>query len=455
MAPILSVYLFLLAVFNKRFVYLHLNVGPVPLYLTEIILGILLAWALFRRRAPWQEFFRPAPLFLGAYLIWGSVRLGIGLWEKTALENGITQTLKDFALVFQALWFFVPFLFERSTLRKIFVAPLVGASFAQVLGWLGFILMGSFNEKHTFLMGFPVGNELALSLYMLSPLLVGWKWSVALWFPFGHLWLTQFVLYMKRIWVFGCLAFSAPCLWGARRGTGIGARSFGALMGATLLSVVIAAGVLELVKGRDLPPYPFPGRSNLTARYTAPTILQPLLRAIEWAIPYTDPVESTVSTTRVLFKGDYQEDSSGNVSLIAFRMHLWRQALFNWTTSPIIGPGFGPRMFSTQLNGKPAEVNGAWISGPHNSFLAVLHRTGLIGLGLISVSLFLCIWPFVIRPRRLQDPWSAFLIAGAASALLFATFNVCLENPQGAVLFWLLLGALARAGQSSPTTASS
>src|SRR6516225_4241731 len=81
---------------------------------------------------------------------------------------------------------------------------------------------------------------------------------------------------------------------------------------------------------------------------------------------------------------------------VQFRLQRWQSTTKVWMTSPVFGVGFGaPIMQDTW--GIKTEIKGARTKGglgafnagmPHNSFLVALARTGLIGLGLICFAWF-------------------------------------------------------------------
>jgi O-antigen ligase len=125
---------------------------------------------------------------------------------------------------------------------------------------------------------------------------------------------------------------------------------------------------------------------------------------------------------------------------MAWRMHMWNQA---WTLAKkfhFLGSGYGPKPVFTDVWGYPSIAYSKWISGPHNSFLTVLFRTGL--LGLLSV-FFVFFSALLICAKNLKNNERAPILFLAIIGIgFFASFNVCLENPQAGIWFWFFLGSI-------------
>lgn len=436
---VLAAFLILLAIYSKQFAYLHLRVAGLGIFVSEVALATVVFFRLPRIRGARVP--KMVLLFGGAYLAWGFLRLGISFSEGWDSSVTLMDTLKQSCIFFLIAWMFVPFLFPLADLRRLFGIALLGVGTAQCLGWLGFLLMGSYGQSHTRLMGFPVGNEVLLPLYPLVYLLWRSPRPELYSLTFGQLWLTQFVLYMKRTWVFSVLVFGIPLLlWkSAGRRAGISKR----LLWPMLAGMALFAMSMVYVGGRSDPPFRHAHETASKAeRENMPAAGRFLLSLIDNVFPYTDPLENQVSFSRIVFKGDLLASGQGVPSMMAFRMHLWRQAWDGFLERPWIGQGFGTHMMQTQLNGLPAVVDGRWISGPHNSFLAVMNRLGLLGLFFLG-GLLLAVAYEGYKAERSTLAW--ILIAAVVNVHFFAFFNVCLENPQGGIWYWLFLGMALRA----------
>jgi len=173
-------------------------------------------------------------------------------------------------------------------------------------------------------------------------------------------------------------------------------------------------------------------------------------------------------TMKKLFNGFYHpEDLDGSnefrFPMMRTRRHMWRTALMDWRKHPIVGVRFGPEV--------PSEVAPGWknaggfetpyappVTGPHNSYLSILARTGLIGA-------FLFAWMLI---RFFRQAWGVHHTSqpiGLFELLIFmvplngaihALLNVGLESPPRAMLMWFFIGILvARYAQCRRTTCAS
>lgn len=75
---------------------------------------------------------------------------------------------------------------------------------------------------------------------------------------------------------------------------------------------------------------------------------------------------------------------------------------------------------------------------PHNSFIGIFYKTGFIGLFLIFLY-FKKIYRIENSLAILKNLDRSQLIPFWLGALLYASFEVALENPQGAFIFWFMI----------------
>jgi O-antigen ligase len=144
---------------------------------------------------------------------------------------------------------------------------------------------------------------------------------------------------------------------------------------------------------------------------------------------------------------NFQNDPDGQ-----FRLQRWRKTAAVWIRSPVFGVGFGaPIMLDSSGENLRGEVGtaaqrgalGAFNVGmPHNSFLMVLARTGLIGLGLICFAWITGIRKAIKRLNgRLIDP-DQLAVAGILIAMIStAALNLFFERPMLCAPFWMMLAA--------------
>lgn len=127
-------------------------------------------------------------------------------------------------------------------------------------------------------------------------------------------------------------------------------------------------------------------------------------------------------------------DSAGTAET---RAVFWRAIIDNSLTSPAtfaFGNGHAQSFFEkTQPYDDFVDPE---LLEPHNSFMGIFYRYGILGLSL----LLLFMWRFVIKASTkstgtYKTPFSA---AVYVLALVFAFFEVVLEGPHGAVIFWIM-----------------
>lgn len=168
-----------------------------------------------------------------------------------------------------------------------------------------------------------------------------------------------------------------------------------------------------------------------------PGLQQRLLGAQDRVRSLVDPFgQATYTSEDSYFKGDNN----------AFRTVWWRLVLAEtWDDAPLTGLGFGYDLandFVLLYNPEAADEFNA--RSPHNIFLTVFGRMGLVGL---AVWAWLCVILVAKTWRALRSDqgeveggkWTALCVI-----LVSACFGVVLEGPMGAVVFWALLGIAAR-----------
>ena len=126
----------------------------------------------------------------------------------------------------------------------------------------------------------------------------------------------------------------------------------------------------------------------------------------------------------------------------AHRIAMWGQILKRTARQPMLGEGFGPP-FSAFFGGRFYDYSERRLH-PHNSFLWILNRMGIIGFGVFCF-LILKFYSSGIRAYRLLNAGKskAYLLALLSSHLcisIFAFFNVVLEGPSMGIFFWIIMG---------------
>jgi hypothetical protein len=128
-----------------------------------------------------------------------------------------------------------------------------------------------------------------------------------------------------------------------------------------------------------------------------------------------------------------------------YRIEYWQRLLVPALRNPIIGHGFGaydPRLIPPR---QTCRTGAGKCTDPHNSFIAIAYRAGLLAAGSLIVLLGVLVIRG-IRVARASDGWrrasTSALTAAVVYLGLFAAFNVGLELPYFAVVFWSAVGLL-------------
>jgi len=374
-------------------------------------------------------------------------------------EVGLLQILRDFAISYQSLWVLFGLCLSKKEWKRILSALLIAAACLQLLAWGYFIATGEMSLRGiSGFYGLP-GNEVITPLFPLSFVIWETRWAMLLGSVFGLTILGQYFNYLKRNWVFSFLALATPVavLSGHPRFSRmsrfrVGLRALAIGLG---FGVITIAGVtyrtdsaffmsvmehplvmlsslqgLQNLHQDESEPAPVEVAQDIENQNNAKLVIKPRPSSLDYVREY-------------LFHGDMTRDQNGEItSIMTWRWFLWRQAIEGFLASPILGQGFGPRVVIQQWGNVAATHKGKWISGPHNSFLTLAFRLGLLGmLPLLGMLIFSGYRWFNTRGR---SRWTDIGMSCLVSVTLYAAFNVCLENPQAGIWFWLFLGFAIR-----------
>ena len=130
------------------------------------------------------------------------------------------------------------------------------------------------------------------------------------------------------------------------------------------------------------------------------------------------------------------------------RGFMWRRAIKDWRQNPLFGIRFIPEVPSYIRSWRANTGGFPWpndppTSGPHNSYLSVLARMGIIGFVFLTMIAF--VWlrtVFRLCREGSMDLIDLFFIFVPLNGAVFAFFNVGFESPHNCVLMWLFLGFL-------------
>ena len=136
----------------------------------------------------------------------------------------------------------------------------------------------------------------------------------------------------------------------------------------------------------------------------------------------------------------------------SWRLAIWRYMVRQTLKEPFFGVGFGkPTNFvwnGTRYDARVGDTSNPFdVVAPHNSFVNLLYRTGLVGfLGLLAILAVAAIRVWRALHASGASQFDRAVLLGCVGAFVFsaviASFNVALEAPFLALIFWLYLALL-------------
>ena len=133
----------------------------------------------------------------------------------------------------------------------------------------------------------------------------------------------------------------------------------------------------------------------------------------------------------------------------AFRMVRWKNAIGTWLQDPLFGAGFGRNILNVMYLGdwSGEKFN---MGMPHNTFLFLLARMGLIGFSLVVF----CWAGGVVRiakaVRRSHQPDELAALNILVAMAGFGAFVLFFERPMNNASFWIMLAVAQRLVDTSP-----
>ena len=172
------------------------------------------------------------------------------------------------------------------------------------------------------------------------------------------------------------------------------------------------------------------------------------------AVDTTTPpaVDTTTPTVTAAIRESFDPTSpSGMNANVRWRISYWKFVIEESAERPLLGTGFGHAANFRWSNilydarvGNAADPND--VTPPHNSFLNVLYRTGLLGFIPLVTLVGVALWRTARELRRPLSRERRALLVGLACLLAFvlviANFNVALEGPYMGMFFWTILSLL-------------
>jgi len=437
-------YLAGLAAFGRRFAYLRINIAGFPLFISEITLGLALLYLLTQKDIKNKISTLPKNISIPflLFLLWGTLRLVLSYLDG---QYSAFQLVKDFAICFLSVWFFAFYFLNNIQLKACLISTFVGAALGNLYEWYTFASIGTFAEHFVNEIGGPAGNLAITALFPFIFTLVPRNIAWALSLTYGHSLFGQLFFYFKKSWMLVFLLVGLPmATLFNKNGDKVPrdleiAKRLSFILSAFIAGTLLSALTAFLVSKRD-PIYPTK-HDGTSMVYNLPFFERDRVKGDSRFGNLIGKAAKEIADnpTNYFFHGE--EDQGGK---LAWRLHMWKQAWNGILESPIIGKGFGPLTVKTHPWGKPAvdEVTKTPISGPHNSFLTVIFRVGFFGFILFLLPIVFILQNFIRSNKNKPYLWLTFF--GFIALVLNTAFNVILENPQGAVWFWMFLAFLGK-----------
>jgi O-antigen ligase len=381
--------------YSKDFAYIR--IPGLPLFSTDIVLGLFL-WSLLRK---------VGTRFLVLDRWWSRLVLAFVAVGALSVVRGVvahqelTLVARDAAIVVYALFTFVGFHVVKTWdgVRRVFIVLAVGSIFATLNGLAWFLAQPG--QRRYILYGIfvlvsAVGTVVLTIHRTIHPILGCW---------------------LAAILLVGILLINARTIF------------LGFAVGLFMMMIASPSGKLRL--------------SVRTLRLLAGVVL--VLLAVLWAVTQTRTGSNFVERAETeLVSGtlNYADDPNAT-----FRFMAWLEAFDRFTQSPVIGEAYGIP-FKFDLDESDAR--------PHNTYLTVLYKMGVLGLTPLVVLLAGFQWSGWKKLRGLHSGSDGqvlyVLLIGQMLMCLFGLLNLLLESPFLASIFWLTIGIGLRMSSTSVST---
>jgi len=166
-------------------------------------------------------------------------------------------------------------------------------------------------------------------------------------------------------------------------------------------------------------------------------------------VPVSDSAPDVEIIPKKAFSLVLENERIRNISLgnILFRLFMWRDMCKEWIEKkPLFGFHFGHPFRSESLEvlgwGMGDWARLGWIE-PHNSYLHILYRSGILGLVYVGVILGFAIW-ILIKAFAARSLILIMLSAAVWNWIVAANFLINFEIPYMSIPFWALFGMSIR-----------
>jgi len=131
-----------------------------------------------------------------------------------------------------------------------------------------------------------------------------------------------------------------------------------------------------------------------------------------------------------------------------FRIGRWHDVVGTWLTNPLFGVGYGKEILNSVFVG--SELEGKFNQGmPHNTYLFLLARMGLVGFGLVVFAMAFGIGKLIASVRRYRQPDDLAALNVLVTLAAYAAFVLFFERPMNNAGFWIMLAVGLRLAETS------
>ena len=372
----------------KGFAYVKLPGGPI--FVTDLVLGWLLYRIFVWPRWRWISARSWIVKLLYAFLAAGTVAAVRGILSG----HSILLVFRDSAIVGYAFFFLVGAYVIRNwegiTRLFLFVALGAGLSTLHALSWF----LAQPGQRRYIGFGVYVLAALVGTLLLVINRRIpsGWGWALAALFFCGLLLANARTLFVSL----GGLALLIFCV-------GASTQRKIAFARLKLAASLAAAGLVSLV----------------------------LVSQTDAGIAFVERASSELFSGTV----EYADDATAQ-----FRFLAWAEALARLAVNPLLGEGYGvPFVFEMSEQ----DVR------PHNSYLTVLYKMGLLGMVPLLMLLGYFHWQgwrsFLFHRKHKRAVLLYAVLLAHLAMCMYGGFNTLLESPYLAAVFWILMGVGYRA----------
>jgi O-antigen ligase len=407
------------AAFNRDFSKLRIG----PLYITEICMALLLVnvgTLLAQKSAallPANRLARQTVYMVIAYLMYGALRFGMDL--ASGAFGDLLPSLRNFAIVYYASfsllgWVVIQGPDARAVIRDLLTATVLVSTIASLWTVIKYMLGLPLWADDT---EFDVTKVIAghavvfAMLSLLVELNVLWLYKTA---SAGRRFISVIVLSLNILYIY--------------------------LSGHRSALIACGIGIVTMIVSVKSPL-----RDRLRSKVRWRWVICALLIAVVGSYSLSSHLQEFTLKYRTML------DPLTEINA-AWRAAYWLNVFSLWRSAPIAGVGFSHDFYAEE----PLHVYPFEHYDPHNSYLALLARTGVCGLLLALATVFVFSRLMIQVLRHAGSDHTVFLASCLLSCFVtvgtFASFNVTLESPYHAIFFWLIVGmGIALAGSNAAT----